>query len=223
MRAFVVAAALLAAAAPAGAQQHQHGQHQHAGDSAHAHHHPAGVMPAGWQARLDRPGAMDNVRFMSMQGHLHAILGPSAIFYDPSHTASGTYRLAGTFTQNRPAAHPEGHGLILGGRDLDGEGQDYLYFLVRQDGRFMVKHRAGSETHTLIDWTEHEAVRRTTAGERGVNALAVDVGESSVRFLVNGTEVGMLQRVPMLNTDGVYGLRINHNLDVRVDGFGVEG
>lgn len=216
MRTFVVLAALVAAV-PAAAQPHQHGQaHQH------GHAHPAGVLPAGWEARLDRPGGLENVRFMEMQGHQHAILGPSAVFYNPAHTATGAYRLAGTFTQNRPTAHPEGYGLVLGGRDLAGDGQDYLYFLVRQDGRFMVKHRAGTETHTLIDWTEHSAVARPDDAGRTVNALAVDVGASGVRFLVDDVEVGSLPRVQYLNTDGVYGLRINHGLDVRVDGFGVQ-
>lgn len=41
-------------------------------------------------------------------------------------------------------------------------------------------------------------------------------------FLVNGVEVAKLPRVAQLNTDGVVGLRINHNLDVHVSGFGVE-
>lgn len=213
MRALVLTAALLAAV-PAAAQQHQHG----AGE--HGHEHPAGV-PAGWEVRLDRPGTLENVRFMEMNGHQHLILGPSGIFYRPEHTATGAYRLAGAFTQNRPTQHPEGYGLILGGRDLGGDAQDYLYFLVRQDGRFLVKHRAGAETHTLIDWTEHSAVQRPNADGRAVNALAVDVADSGVRFLVNGTEVGSLPRVQYLNTDGIYGLRVNHALDVRVDGFGV--
>jgi hypothetical protein len=219
MRAFVVAAALLAAV-PAAAQQHQH-THTHEAGHAHGHDHPAGVLPAGWEARLDRPGGMENVRFMEMQGHQHAILGPSAIFYAPAHTAEGTYRLSATFTQKRATAHAEGYGLLLGGRDLQGEGQDYLYFLVRQDGRFLVKHRGGAETHTLIDWTEHGAVRRANDEGQTINTLAVDVGERMVRFLVNGAEVGSLPRVQHLNTDGIYGLRINHGLDVRVDDLAV--
>jgi hypothetical protein len=214
MRALALTTALLLAV-PAAAQQHQHG----GGD--HDHHHPAGVIPAGWEVRLDRPGGMDNLRFMEMQGHQHAILGPAAIFYRPADSATGTYRLQAAFRQNRPTAHPEGYGLILGGRDLQGGAQDYLYFLVRQDGRFLVKHRGGNETHTLIDWTEHAAITRAGDDGRMTNTLAVDVAPGGVRFLVNGTEVGTLPRVSSLNTDGVYGLRINHALDVRVDGLSV--
>jgi hypothetical protein len=228
MRGMILTAALLAAAMPAAAQ-HQHGgqqqgaqqqgaQHQHDPDRHGAH---GTALPEGWQVRLDRPGATAPVHFMEMDGGLHAILGPAAIFYNPATTATGAYRAQGTFTLNRPSAHPEAFGLFVGGRNLEGANQDYLYFIVRQDGKFMVKHRAGTETHTLFDWTEHAAVQRPNAQGSATNALAIEAGPAGARFLVNGTEVANLPRVPMLNTDGVVGLRLNHNLDVLVRDFGV--
>lgn len=234
MRGIVLTAALLAAAAPAAAQhqhgqqqqqggQHQHGQQQaHQHDPDHAAAHATGI-PEGWQVRLDRPGSTAPIHFMSMEGHLHAVLGPAGIFYQPESTASGAYRAQGTFTLNKPSAHPEAFGLFLGGRNLEtgNPNQDYLYFLVRQDGKFLVKHRAGAETHTLFDWTEHAAVQRPGADGRAVNTLAVDVSEAGARFLVNGTEVANLPRVPMLNTEGIVGLRLNHNLDVTITDFAV--
>ena len=219
MRGIVLTAALLAAAVPAAAQQHQHGgQHQHGAQ----HQGGAHGMPAGWEMRLDRPASTQPVHFMEMHGGLHAVLGPAAIFYNPANTATGAYRAVGTFTQRRPAEHPEAYGLLVGGRDLQADNQDYLYFVIRQDGKFLVKHRAGAETHTLFDWTEHEAIRRPGPDGRATNALAIDVSEGGARFLVNGTEVANLPRVPYLNTDGIVGLRINHNLDVVIVDFGVE-
>jgi hypothetical protein len=227
MRGIILTAAVLAAAMPAAAQQHQHGgQHQHparpaqAGQHAdHAGAHATGI-PAGWQARLDRPGSTAGIHFMSMDDHLHAVLGPAGIFYQPTATATGAFTAQGTFKLNKPSAHPEAFGLFLGGRNLEADNQDYLYFLVRQDGKFLVKHRAGNETHTLIDWTEHAAVQRPGADGKATNTLAVQSHPGGVRFLVNGTEVGALPRV--VNTDGVYGLRLNHNLDVVITDFGVQ-
>lgn len=225
MRGIILTAAVLAAAVPAAAQ-HQHaqpaqpaqaGQHQHDPDHAGAH---AGVAE-GWTVRLDRAGATAPVHFMDMDGGLHAILGPAAIFYQPTATATGAYRAQGTFTLNKPSAHPEAFGLFVGGRNLDADNQDYLYFLVRQDGKFLVKHRAGTETHTLFDWTEHAAVQRPGADGRATNTLAIDASAAGARFLVNGTEVANIPRVPMLNTDGLVGLRLNHNLDVLVKDFAV--
>jgi hypothetical protein len=226
MRGIILTAALLAAAVPAAAQQHQHGGQQQ-GTQQHAAHDPdhagaqATALPRGWQVRLDRPGATAPVHFTEMDGGLHAILGPAAIFYNPANTATGAWRAQGTFTQNRLSNHPEGYGLLAGGRNLDADNQDYLYFIVRQDGKFMVKHRAGTETHTLFDWTEHAAVQRPDAQGRATNTLAIDASQAGARFLVNGTEVASIPRVPMLNTEGIVGLRLNHNIDVMVRDFAV--
>jgi hypothetical protein len=224
MRGIVVTAALLMAVPAAAQHQHpqpaqpaQQGQHaQHDADQAGAH---ATAIPEGWTVRLDRPGSTAPVHFMSMDGHLHAILGPAGIFYQPATTATGAFHAQGTFTLNRPSAHPEAFGLLVGGRNLDGDTQDYLYFIIRQDGKYMVKHRAGAETHTLIDWTANPAVRQPGADGTATNTLAVESHAGGVRFLVNGTEVGSLPRG--VNTDGIVGLRLNHNLDVMVSDFAV--
>jgi hypothetical protein len=230
MRGIVLTAALLLAM-PAAAQ-HQHPQpaqpaqpaqqgHAHQGqgsDPDHAAGHATGI-PEGWVMRLDRPNSTAPVHFMSMDGHLHAMLGPAGIFYQPAMTASGNFRAQGTFTLNKPSAHPEAFGLLLGGRNLDADNQDYLYFIVRQDGKFMIKHRAGTETHTVVDWTEHAAVQRPGADGKATNTLAVDAQAGGIRFLVNGTEVGTLPRG--VNVNGIVGLRLNHNIDVMVTDFAV--
>ena len=53
------------------------------------------------------------------------------------------------------------------------------------------------------------------------NTLAIDVGKDKVRFLVNGTEVTSTEPAKV-DTNGVAGLRINHNLNVHVEGFAVK-
>ncbi|HEX5872881.1 MAG TPA: hypothetical protein VFY65_20760 [Longimicrobium sp.] len=218
MRGIILTAAVLVAMPAAAQHQHGGGQQHGAGHADHAAAHATGI-PEGWQVRLDRPGSTDGIHFMSMEGHLHAVLGPAGIFYQPESTATGAFTAQGTFTLNKPSAHPEAFGLFLGGRNLEADNQDYMYFLVRQDGKYMVKHRAGNETHTLIDWTEHAAVQRPGADGKATNTLAVQSHPGGLRLLVNGTEVGTLPRG--VNTDGVYGLRLNHNLDVVITDFGI--
>ncbi|HYR06619.1 MAG TPA: hypothetical protein VEQ60_02545 [Longimicrobium sp.] len=224
MRGIILTAALLVAVPAAAQHNHggaQQGGHQHGAQQGGHQHGEAHGPPAGWVTRLDRPASTQPVHFMDMDGRLHAILGPAAIFYNPSNTATGAYRAQGTFVQNGTSEHPEGYGLIAGGRNLEAENQDYLYFLVRQDGKFMVKHRAGTETHTLFDWTEHSAVQRPGADGKATNTLAIEASPAGARFLVNDTEVANIPRVPMLNTDGIVGLRVNHNLNVIIDDFGI--
>jgi hypothetical protein len=216
MRRFMTAAALLLLAAPASAQQHD--AHHAAGS-----HHPAGgTFPTGWQGRVDRANQkIEDVQFMAMGETFHAITGAHAILWNPAHTATGAYTLAATFTQTKAPARLEGFGLLAGGRDLDQPGQDYLYFLIRHDGSYMVRHRAGTEVHTLADWTPHAAIRKATATEAASNTLAIESAANEVRFLVNGQAVHAIARVPMLNTNGLVGFRLGHHLDVRIADFAV--
>lgn len=220
MRIAATTLALVAWTAPLAAQQHQHPQTPAATQQAAA---TKPNLPAGWQMRLDRANAdPSGISFVTMDPGWHVTTGPSAIFWDPSRTATGQYRAEATLHLFKTGEHNEGYGLILGGRNLDAADQDYLYFLVRQDGKFLVKHRAGAEVHTIVDWTDHAAVRRPGAdGKPVANALAVDVGAKTVDFYVNGEKVQSLDRPSYLNTDGVVGLRVNHRLNVHVEGLRV--
>ena len=57
---------------------------------------------------------------------------------------------------------------------------------------------------------------------KSTNALEVRVGGDKVDFVVNGTVVHSAPKADKLaKTDGIYGIRINHQLEVHVDGFGV--
>ena len=53
------------------------------------------------------------------------------------------------------------------------------------------------------------------------NTLAVEVGKDKVRFLVNGTEVTSVDAAKV-DTEGIPGLRVNHNLNLHVEGFSVK-
>ncbi len=210
-------AALVAtiAASPLAAQQHNDPDHAVAG---------AGQLPAGWEARLDRPtGKMSDVMLMPMGGGYHVKLGPSGIFYQPTNTASGAYSVTASFAQNAAPTHPEAYGIFLGGKNLDGANQDYTYFIVRGDGKYMIKHRAGTDVHTINDWTEHAAVKKQDAAGKVTNVLTVDVQPTSVNYLVNGQQVATQSRadVPIAVTNGIAGLRVNHNLDLMVTNFAI--
>ena len=181
-----------------------------------------GTLPSGWKGRLDSGDkSLAGVKAMQMSGGVHFTTGPAGIYYRPADKATGAYETHATFTQNVPAAHPEAYGLIIGGSDLDGTGQKYTYFLVRQDGKFMIKRRAGEATPTVTDWTDSAAIKKPDASGKSVNTLAIEVGRDKVRFLVNGTEVSTTDAAKV-DTAGVAGLRINHNLNVHVERFAVK-
>lgn len=213
--------AMAPAAVPALAQDH--GDHHPADHGAMATHEG---MPDGWLMRMDRSGAApDMVDFQVMEPGWHVKTGRAGagIFWMPRLPATGEYRVRTTYYLFNPASHAEAFGLFVGGEGLDAADQEYVYFLVRQTGEYLVKRRTGETTADIVAWTAHPAVPTAPAGEPGPTRydLAVRVGATDVELLVNGATVHTLRRAG-LDTDGAVGLRINHMLDVHVEDLVVD-
>lgn len=176
--------------------------------------------PEGWKVRFDRAGSTEAEleMFVSMPPGWHITTGPAAIFWDPALTASGEFRADMEVYLFDPGDRKEGFGIFFGGTDLEGPGQAYTYFLLREGGEFLLKRRQGADTPTLTDWTANPAV--ASFADRGdqataKNVLTVEAGAATVRFLVNGTKVAELPREE-IPVDGVVGIRVNHALNVHV-------
>jgi hypothetical protein len=192
-----------------------------------------GVKVAGWTGRIDpRPAAqgrsINEAKFIAMGSGFHVTAGPAAIYWNPANSESGNYSVKATFNQTKASAHPEGYGLIVAGRDLTTPNQSYLYFLVRQDGKYLINHRANDSTvHKIVDWTASPAAKAIDESGKASNALEVKADATQVHFLVNGTEVHALPRSVIESgpehsgSAGIAGIRVNHNLDVHIDGFAV--
>jgi opacity protein-like surface antigen len=213
MRSSLSAAALLAALSlPLAAQDHADPDHPEQG----------GAVPAGWTVRADK-GDASGAKIQPMGKGLHVTTGPAIILYRGDTEGSGPFHTLATFTQTKPSKHPEGYGLFVGGKGLDGAAQQYLYFLVRQDGSYLIKRRDGEKTSDISKgWVQSAAVKQPDAKGTATNLLEVDNKRdpSRVAFLVNGQEVYGTDAKGMA-LDGIVGIRTNHNLDVHVEGFGV--
>lgn len=177
-----------------------------------------------WNARTDEGATGLSAVSVDTAGETLRIRpGPRAILWRASDSVSAPFTVGATFELVSMPERPEAFGLFVGGRDLTGAGQDYLYFLVRHDGRYLLKHRAGGETHTLVDWTEHEAVRSSSdAGGPPSNELGVRAGSEHLVFSANGQAVDSLPLAEaMVRASGFAGIRANHGLDLSVADFRV--
>jgi hypothetical protein len=180
----------------------------------------SGTLPTGWMARVDGGAPLTKVKFETMAPGWHVTLGPATVFYMPGDTTSGNAHLVGEFNLFPGATHPEAFGLIMGGTDLQGPNQAYTYFLIRGDGKFLIKRRKGDTTSKVVDWTANSAVHAADSAGNSKNELTVLIKDGKVSFMVNGKEVHSAAAADV-DTKGVVGMRINHNLSVHVSKLAV--
>jgi len=184
-------------------------------------------VPKGWRMRVDRsasasdPDASGTIKFTQSGSTMHAVNPQAAVFWNPANTAAGRYTLKGSFTLMKPSGHTNYYGLVFGGSDLEGPSQSYVYFMVAQDGTWLIKRRNGDATENVAK-AASDAVKKPGADGKSVNALEVRVGADKIDYVVNGTVVTSTPKSGQTaKTDGTYGIRVNHLLDVQVDGLAV--
>jgi hypothetical protein len=184
--------------------------------------------PAGWKMRVDRskeasdPDANGAIKFVTMGSGFHATNPQAAVYWNPANKATGNYTLKGTFVLQKPSGHTNYYGLVFGGSDLEGAKQQYLYFLVAQDGTWLVKMRDGEMTSMISPKAPNDAIKKPGADGKSTNNLEVRVLADKIDFVVNGTVVGSTPKMGTADhTNGIYGIRVNHLLEVHIAGFGV--
>ena len=175
-----------------------------------------GSLPAGFVARTDRPDAdISGAKYVASGNDWDVTTGPAHIIYSDKNLGNGTYTVSASFEQLEAPTHPEAYGIIIGGRDLDKATQAYTYFLVRGTGELAIKARDGASPRDVIKWTATNDVPKADASGKAKYDLSVKVTADALKFSVNGKEVASVSKAG-LPVDGIAGIRINHNLHVKV-------
>ncbi len=183
--------------------------------------------PKGWMLRADHsmnasdPDAAGSIKFVTSGSGFLATNPMAAVYWNPANTATGNYDLKGKFTLLKGNGNGEFYGLVFGGGDLAGAGQNYIYFMVTDDGTYLIKrHTSDGGTPTVSPKTPNDAVKKPDASGTCSNVLEVRVAGDKVEFVINGTVVNTMPKTGALaKTDGIYGIRVNHQLQVQIDGF----
>ncbi len=206
MRTVLIAAAMMAAVSVSKAQ---------GGDDKDKSTGGSGV-PAGYMGRTDRETAkIADAKYVSKGGKWEITTGPAHIVYSPKNTATGVYQVTSTIDQLEAPAHPEAYGIFFGGKNLDQPTQTYTYFEVRGTGEYLIKVREGDKTRTVTNWTASDAVPKADASGKGSYKLSVHFAPDVAHFSVNDKLVATVPKKD-LTTEGIYGIRVNHNLHVAV-------
>ena len=185
-------------------------------------------VPSDWTVRFDQPNPdivigddpeTADLYFVNMEPGWHVTTGPRAIFYNPDNVAEGEFKIrAKLHLFDTKGRDREGYGIFFGGTDLDADSQKYIYFLLRNTGEFLVKYRDGSETKVIKDWTASDAIAKYQAGTDATaeNNLMVSIMGGNMVLSINSKVVATVSADGWV-TDGVYGLRVNHAVNLHVE------
>jgi hypothetical protein len=103
--------------------------------------------------------------------------------------------------------------------------ESYTYFLVApQNGTYLVKQRTGAgnnDTKDVVARAQSPAIVQLDASGKAANTLEVRVLADKIDYVVNGTVVASTPKGG-INTDGIWGMRVNHALpDVSITALSV--
>jgi hypothetical protein len=183
--------------------------------------------PQGWRMRVDRstsaedPDDRPDLQVVAKGKGFQVTGGPAGTFWQPAQNATGNYTARATFTLVKPSGHTNYYGLIFGGANLEAANQSYTYFLVAQNGTYVIRSRNGETVTDIRGRTAHDAIRRPGDNGQSTNTVEVRVGPSDINYVVNGTVVHTTPKSGA-TTDGIVGVRVNHTLDVHVEDFAVQ-
>jgi hypothetical protein len=173
-------------------------------------------IPAGYLGRTDRESMnIADAKYTPRGDTWEVQTGPAHIVYAAKDSARGSYTAQARVEQMASPEHAEAYGIFIGGQNLDQPTQKYTYFLVRGGGEYSIKVRDGASAREVTPWTASAAIPKADASGKGAYDLKAHVAADTVHFLVNDKLVAAVPK-SAVPTDGIAGLRINHNLHVMV-------
>jgi len=191
-----------------------------------------GIFANGWKGKVpDRSsiaaGRTINDSKFSMENGAYVInAGPAGIYWNSSNMATGDYTISATFKEpNYMSANSHDHpyGIFIGGNKLDTDQNSLLYCSAYGDGRYILRGFGPAPFQLNARGTPSEAVHKAAAkGEAVSQDIAVSVKGDKVTCSINGTVVETRDKSELVmpgkleSLDGIYGIRVSHNLDVIV-------
>jgi hypothetical protein len=198
-----------------------------------------GVFVQGWKGAIpdaltgaNAAGVIANSKVTGDPSKFTINSGPPGIFWNPSNVAKGDYTVKATFNEPKiksAMSHAHPYGVFIAGNKLDTGDHSLLYCAPYGEANRFIVRGFGPTT-----WGPGGSSRATTnpavhvAGADGsvTQDVAMSVKGDAVTCSINGTEVWKAMKADLVgpgkldSLDGAYGVRVSHNTDVIVIGFG---
>jgi hypothetical protein len=190
-----------------------------------------GIKVDGWQGRVDRRPAsqgktVNDSKFVAAPGGFRISVGPAGNFWNSANKATGDYEVKATFKEHKMAAsHPHSYGIFIGGANLESDSETLAYCIVYGNGTYSIKTFHGSNVATVVDREASDALHKAGDSGESTNEIGWRVKGDKASCVVNGTAVKTLDKAALVgpdkltSTDGVYGIRVSHNLELTVTGL----
>jgi hypothetical protein len=196
-----------------------------------------GISVQGWTGKIDASSVsqgrtLNDAKFAQEGGNLHVTTGPAASFWNPANKASGDYTVKATFTEPKYMnlnSHPHSYGVFIGGNDLGTDQQSLMYCAAYGNGTFIVRGfgPAPFQLNGRMGGANPAVHKAAGQNQPVTQEIALSVKGGRVECSINGTVVAGYDKAEVVapgklkSTDGVYGLRFTHNVEVVIAGFGV--
>jgi hypothetical protein len=190
-----------------------------------------GITVKGWQGKIDPAAAkkgmtINDSKFAGDAKALTLTVGPAASYWNPANTVSGDYTVKATFAEPKVSGdHPHPYGIFIGGTQLDTDKHNLLYCVAYSDGTFLVRGFSGGTVFNASKRGPHAAVKKAGADGSVSQDIAWTVKGDRAECSINGQVVAGFNKSDIVgpdkleSTDGVYGLRVSHNVNVNVTGL----
>jgi hypothetical protein len=191
-----------------------------------------GITVKGWQGKVDAAAAkegktINDSKFEDKNGAFHISAGSASTYWNPANTAKGDYTVSATFTEPKIAAgHPHPYGIFIGGTGMDTDKPTYTYCVAYGDGTALVRGFSDGAVVNYFKRQPNAAVAKASEGGSVTQTIAWTVKGDTAECSINGTVVAGLAKADLVgpgkmqSTDGVYGIRAAHNVDIVVSKFG---
>jgi hypothetical protein len=191
-----------------------------------------GITVKGWQGKVDAAAAkegktINDSKFEDKNGAFHISAGSASTYWNPANTAKGDYTVSATFMEPKIAAgHPHPYGIFIGGTGMDTDKPTYTYCVAYGDGTALVRGFSDGAVVNYFKRQPNAAVAKASEGGSVTQTIAWTVKGDTAECSINGTVVASLAKADLVgpgkmqSTDGVYGIRAAHNVDIVVSKFG---
>lgn len=191
-----------------------------------------GIMVQGWQGKVDAGAAkkgqtIKDSKFEEKNGAFHISAGSASTYWNPANTATGDYTVSATFTEPKVSqGHPHPYGIFIGGSGLETETPTYAYCVAYGNGDALVR---GFSKGQVVDFSKRQpaaSVAKAEPGQPVTQTIAWTVKGDRAECSINGTVVAgfdtsqLVGEGKLQSTDGIYGIRAAHNVDIVVKDFG---